>query len=188
MTTRYRPLRSFVRTVGADPATKRLVPIVAAEASAFGTEHGQLCPDVRFCLAEDDHGDRYWAKRWLGPRAPLTEVTMQIEDFLRTLARDDLCLAVDHDADLGLIYRFDSELFDSTAITHVGNGLPSHLPSDRRTAAQLAHQTVRWPGLPAVTVGDLTDFQTAPTTRGMIFFDFEPAAKSALELAGVAIP
>ncbi len=188
MTTRYRPLRSFVRTVGADPATKRLVPIVAAAASAFGTEPGQLCPDVRFCLAEDHHGNRYWTKRWLGPRAPLTEVTMQIEDFLRTLARDDLCLAVDHDSELGLIYPFDPELFDSTAITHVGNGLPTTPPSDRWTAVQLAQQTVRWPGLPAVAVGDLTDFQTAPTSRGLVFFDFEPAAGSALALAGVNIP
>lgn len=172
------------------PAFKRLIPVqeLADAPLSFGDQLGDLCPDVMFYQLEDYAGARYWARRWLRDRARLTAPTQEIESFLATMGRDDMCLAVDADPDFGLIYRYDEELFAAEAILHSWDWERFCDGAELRVIHALAAAEVRRPGLPQVRLGALTDFQVTRTSRGLVFLDFEPSRQYAAELAGVIIP
>ncbi|MBV8072756.1 MAG: hypothetical protein JO270_22825 [Acidobacteriaceae bacterium] len=180
----------FRRTVSATPFLKRLLPVqdLADQPIAFGIELGQLCPDVMFRILEDETGARYWAKQWLNNREPLLQPTRTIESFLATLGRDDLTLSIDHRPEFGLIYPFDERLFSSIRVVHHWDCRRYFELAEYEAIGQLANCVVRWPGLPEVPLGRLTDFQVARFSRHLLFLDFEPSRQWALQLAGVAIP
>ena len=187
---RYRVLGRYRRTVSEVPSLKRLIRVRDRDDApiAFGQTLGALCPDVIFYHLEDQAGDRYWAKRWLNARQRLVAPTWQIEAFLGTLGRDDLCLAVELSDDFGFIYRFDEEMFAAGPVIHqvdIGRYFEAH---ERVLIDRFSSVLVGWPGLPWVTVGALTDFQVARTSRGLVFLDFEPSRPYAAALAGVLIP
>jgi hypothetical protein len=186
----YQTLGLFRRTVSAIPFLKRLVPVQDSgdQAMAFGIELGELCPDVIFRILEDGTGARYWAKRWLNRREPLLEPTLRIETFLSTLGRHDLTLAIDQHPEFGLIYRFDERLFSSSLVVHQWDCRRYFDVDEYQTIAQLANCVVRWPGLPEVPLGRLTDFQVARSSPRLLFLDFEPSRDWAAQLAGVVIP
>jgi hypothetical protein len=140
-----------------------------------------------FSLLEDGTGARWWGRQWLRDRVRLTAPTREIESFLATLDRDDLCLAAGADPCFGLVYRFDEELFASEAVMHSWDWDRACDAAELEIIRGLAATEVRWPGLPRVSLGALTDFQVARTSRGLVCLDFEPSGRYAAELAGVVI-
>ena len=188
--TNYRVVSLYRRTVSAVPALKRLIPVtdIRDEPIPFGTELGQLCPDVLFRLLEDDAGVRYWGKQWINARQALLDPTWKIECFLATWDRKDLCLAREVDPRYGLVYRFDADLFSSNTVVHHWDPAWYFTEGERQAIAHVASAIVRWPGLPPVRLDALTDFQVTRGRDGLVFLDFEPGRRYALELAGVTIP
>jgi hypothetical protein len=187
---RYRVLGLYRRTVSEVPSLKRLVRVKDPDDApiAFGEALGALCPDVIFYHLEDQAGGWYWAKRWLNARERLVAPTWQIEAFLATLGRDDLCLAVELSADFGFIYRFDEEVFAASSVIHQVDIGRYFEACERAVIEGFSSVLVGWPSLPWVKVGILTDFQVARTSRGLVFLDFEPSRPYAAALAGVLIP
>lgn len=186
----YQILGQYRRTVSAIPSQKRLIEVGSLnhQPIPFGTELGQLCPDVVFYALTDGTGARYWARRWLNGRQALLEPTIAIESFLATLHRNDLCLAVDVSSEFGLVYFYEEELFASTTIVHQWDCEKYFDVRENRIVEEFAYSVVRWPGLPAFPIGVLTDFQIVRTSKGLVFLDFEPSKRFAAELAGVLIP
>lgn len=174
---RYRSTRLFRRTVASAPRDKRLVPVrdLFEYSEAFGARPGDLCPDVVFHVLQADDGRRCWGKQWLGERRPLTEATHSIEDFLRTLGIPGLCLSVDLDDDFGLVYPFDEELFESTAIVHARDRRWHFDAADCAFIERVASIMVTCSAAPHRTLGELTDFQVMRSRDGLRFLDFEPA-------------
>jgi hypothetical protein len=188
--TNYRVVGLYRRTVSAVPALKRLIPVtdIRDEPLPFGAGLGQLCPDVVFRLLADGAGVRYWGKQWINARQALLDPTWKIECFLATWDRKDLCLAREVHPCHGLVYRFDGDLFSSNAVVHQWDCPWYFDEGERQAIARVASAIVRWPGLPSVRLDALTDFQVARGRDGLVFLDFEPSRRYALELAGVAIP
>lgn len=186
----YRMVALYRRTVSAVPSLKKLVPVTDLEDApmAFGEKLGQLCPDVIFRLLERIDGQRYWAKQWLNDRWRLHAPTAAIEDFLATLGRHDLCLAVEQSAAWGALYPFSRDLFTSNAIVHRPNAAQHFSAEEQRIIESLSAVMVRHSRLPEVELGRLTDFQVARTSRGLVFLDFEPNRFHAAQLANVRIP
>jgi len=188
--TNYRVVGLYRRTVSAVPAMKRLIAVadIRDEPIPFGAELGQLCPDVLFRLLEDDAGVRYWGKQWINARQTLLDPTWRIECFLATLDRKDLCLAREVHPRYGLVYHFDGDLFSSDTVVHHWDSAWYFTESEGQAIARVASSVVRWPGLPPVRLDALTDFQVTRGRDGLVFLDFEPGRRYALELAGVTIP
>jgi hypothetical protein len=84
--------------------------------------------------------------------------------------------------------RYDEELFAAEAVLHCWDWEQACDVAELRIIYGLAATEVRWPGLPQVRLGALTDFQVTRTPRGLVFLDFEPGRQYAAELAGVMIP
>jgi hypothetical protein len=173
----YRLLGRYRRTVSSVPEMKRLVAVADEQdgRDRFGLGLGDLCADVVFLLLQAADGSRYWAKRWLGERAWVAGATLAIETALARLGRSDLSLAVDVDRDAGLIYRFDDELLSSRAIVHQWDMARFFDPAECVEIRRFSSTILAPEGLPVRALGDLTDFQTARTSQGLTFLDFEPA-------------
>jgi hypothetical protein len=183
----YKAVGLYRRTVSAIPDLKRLVAVKDMKESpiAFGEKLGQLCPDVIFYLLEDELGGRYWAKRWLNEREQLASPTRAIESYVATLDRSDVELSIKVDTQFGFVYRFNQQLFESNRVVHQWDCRRYFDAVERETIEIFASTLVRWPGLPEVRLGDLTDFQVTPTSRGLVFLDFEPSRTYAALLAGM---
>ena len=186
----YRVTGLYRRTVAAAPHLKRLVPVANLddEPIPFGVYPGQLCPDVLFTRLEDQQGSFWWAKQWLHQRRALLQPTWQIERFLKTLARENLILASEISPEYGLIYPFHSGLFESTAVLHQLSWPRCFTASEHAALRKFASTPVRWPGLPEVPLGQLTDLQATRLDTRVVCLDFEPSPFWALRLAGVVIP
>jgi len=186
----YRVTGLYRRTVGAAPPLKRLVPVASLHdaPAPFGIHLGHLCPDVLFTRLEDQHGVLWWAKQWLHEREPLLELTWQIERFLATLPHDDLILAHELCPEYGLIYPYHPGLFESPAILHQLSWPQCFTGSEYAALRKFAATPVRWPGLPKVPLGQLTDLQATRLVSRIVCLDFEPSPSWALRLAGVTIP
>lgn len=180
----------FRRAVAAIPQFKQLVPVHGLDdwPRPAGQRLGQLCPDVVFRTLHDEQGRRYWAKQWLNDRIALEPVTETIEQALADLDRGDLTLAVDRSREFGLVYPFRPVLFEATAVIHQWDLHWYFTPEQVADIRELAALVITGSGLPGVPLGELTDFQTIPDGDGWTCLDFEPSARYASILAGVAIP
>lgn len=186
----YRVTGMFRRTVAAIPQFKHLVPVVALDdwPRPPGERLGQLCPDVVFRKLLDDRGRLYWSKQWQNGRAALEPVTARIEHALAGLGRTELTLAVDRSDAFGLVYPFRPALFRAAAVVHQWDLHWYFTEGQVAAIRELAALVVEGPGLPAVPLGELTDFQTLRYGQSWACLDFEPSARYARSLAGVAIP
>jgi len=188
--TNYRVTGLYRRTVGAAMPLKHLLPVNGLHDAPrpFGNHLGQLCPDVLFTRLEDQHGAIWWAKQWLNARQPLLEPTWQIERFLTTLAHENLILAREISPEYGLIYPFHPGLFESAAVLHQLSWPECFTDSEYAALRKFAATLVRWPDLPEVPLGQLTDLQATRLGSRVVCLDFEPSAPWAFRLAGVVIP
>jgi hypothetical protein len=186
----YYPNGMYRRTVAAIPQFKQLVKVDGLDdwPRLPGQGLGKLCPDVVFQTLVDDHGSRFWSKKWLNQRAALEPVTFKIEQALANLAQCRLSLAVERSEVFGLIYPYSSALFSAVAVVHQWD-LHWYFTEEQTTSIrEIASHVVEWPGLPVVSVGELTDFQAVRDGQSLICLDFEPSAHYAWKLAGVSIP
>ena len=117
---KYRVVGQYRRNVSSVPQLKRLIQVqdLGEHATFFGSRPGQLCPDVVFYVLERGDGSFYWGKTWLNERQWMSQVTLAVESFLRTLGQENLCLSVDVDQEFGMIYPFNKELFTSSFVVH----------------------------------------------------------------------
>lgn len=186
----YRETGMFRRTVAAIPQYKRLVRVSGLKdwPRQPGQGLGHLCPDVVFRTLQDDYGRCFWAKQWLNDRVALEDVTAQIERALAPLGRPELVLAEDRTDEHGLVYPYRRALFDARAVVHQWD-LHWYFTQPQVAAIQeVAALVVDGPWLPAVPLGQLTDFQAVREGDGWMCLDFEPSARYARALAGVVIP
>ncbi len=172
----YRVLGRYRRTVSSIPHLKRLVKVdnLDDKREAFGARIGELCPEVMFYLLEGGDGALYWGRKWLNEREWMEPATLAVESFLGTLGRKNLCLAVAIDADFGMIYPFNEELFASSCVVHQWDRRIYFNAGECAEIEQFAATPVRADKLPWRPVGELTDFQVARTRAGLVFLDFEP--------------
>jgi hypothetical protein len=178
------------RTVSAIPAHKQLIAVkdLADAPLPMGDRLGQICPDVVFRILKDDTGKLFWAKQWLNDRETLNEITFEIERYVRLLDDKRAIVCSSFDQQFGLIYPFNHDLYESRVIVHQFD-IDRHFDaSECAEVRRFAGLVVNSPSLPLARLGQLTDFQTAATSQGLLFLDFEPSRHYARSLGGVVIP
>lgn len=173
----YDVLGRYRRAVATDPAEKILVEVAGEDdaPAPFGTEHGDLCPDVMFYrLRRTGTAEEFWGKRYTGWRAAPERRRSEraLHAFLRSQPFNTSLPVEEHD-EFGSVYPFDPELFAGGAV-HFWGRTKYFGRAEAEQIERFARQLVSDGEFANLPVYLLADFQTVRTSVGLTFIDFEP--------------